>query len=216
MSYITADKIVDLYSGLLINIKNLRQYQKYGYSDLKGYDVIDIVNAMKLIIAYRFFNNEKIEDTNNYVSAASSAISAFSTQFFPDEIAQKLKLIDLTDDRQAVLDYFKLTRDSDLLEMNKLLNPQETPESFLKFCTFLGTTNTDYWETVYSRLGITWETNNDRDRIYFIIKNKYLFTRTENQEKITTSLTIKEKHLSSPKNIFKILRDKVFPSKSNL
>lgn len=176
MSYNTADKIVDLYSGLLVNIKNLKQYERYGYSHLKGYDVVDIANAMKLIIAYRFFNNEKFEDTNNYVSAASSALSAFSFQFFPDEIAQKLKLIDLTDDRQAILDYSKLTRDSEQLEMNKLLNPQETPESFFQYCISLGKTNPDYWETVYSRIGITWETDNDRDRIYFIIKNKYLFT----------------------------------------
>ncbi len=50
MSYNSAIKIKDLYSKLLVNSKTY----PHGYSSLNGYDIIDVSNAIKLIVAYNF------------------------------------------------------------------------------------------------------------------------------------------------------------------
>ncbi len=99
---------------------------------------------------------------------------------------------------QATLEQIDLTKDSENFEWNKLLNPQETIGSFFNFCRNIGNKNPNYWEMVYSRIGITWETNDDNDRINFIIRHKYYFS--ENKENIPDEKNADKEYMSKPKH----------------
>ncbi len=214
MSYDSADKIIDIYSTLLINIGHLKGYKKYGYSDLKGYDIVDVSNAIKLMIAYRFFNDgrentSKLEEIKEYVSVSEAALSAFSFHFFPDGVAHELGQIDPSDLQEAVLEKIRLTKGSENYEWNKIIRPQETTSSFFTFCQTIRNKDPDFWEKVYSRIGITWESNNWKDRIYFIIKHKDYFVESKNDENCLDSLELSKKKVKKSSSLLKYLKDKL-------
>jgi hypothetical protein len=216
MSFDTADEIINLYSKLLIDFSKLKKYAAYSYSDLKGYDPVDVSNAINLMIAYKFFNNpmddnnETIE-LNKFVSNAESSLFWFS-DFFPDEVADKLSKINQSNPLQAVTESIRIKSDSENFEWHHLINSIERPDSFLTYCQTIGNKDPDYWEKIYLRIGIKWETNNINDRIYFIIKNKVHFNQIINADKKADRST-KTTDLTIRKNLFKLFRDKVFPQR---
>ena len=214
MSYKTANKIFDLYCDRLINLDKLGRYKKYGYSDLNGYDVIDISNAMKLLAANRVFNTYTLDDTKKtelkkYASEDGSGLTAFFFHFFPDDIASKLQRID-PDDENGIIEYSHLTSDTMNSEMYQLLNKEETPESFLNYCIHIGRTDTNYWGKVYDRIGILWETNDDKDPIYFLIRHGVNFQSKEKPIEVETKLNDEIKPDDKTKNIFKKLKEIFF------
>lgn len=96
MSYTTADKIIAIYSNLLMDLDKLGRYEKYSYSDLQGYDLIDISNALKLTAAYRVFiatdiNDRKLEEFKKYADEDGSGLLQFFFHFYPDEVTGELK-----------------------------------------------------------------------------------------------------------------------------
>ena len=218
MGFNTANKIVVIYSKLLSNLENKNIYEKYSYSELNGYDIIDISNAMKLMIAYRYFNlttndTQKLLKLNEYITVTKTALFSFSDFFYPDEIVLKLKQIDTTDSGLRSLQELELTNDSENFEMNKLLYLQETPDDFFKYCTLIGNDNPYFWENIYHRIGLTWETNNEEDRIYFIIKHKdYSNQKSDKINNPVTSTLTSDSH-NRQKNFFQFLKDKFFSTR---
>ncbi len=185
MSYNTANKIFDLYCERLNNVAKLGRYKKYAYSDLNGYDVIDIANAMKLLAAYRVFNASSVDDSKitelkKYASEDSTGLIIYFSNFFPEDIANKLRRID-PEDEKGIIEYVHLTSDWMNSELFQILSKEETPRSFLDYCIDLGRTDPNYWGKVYDRLGITWETNDDKDLIYVLIRLGINFKSKENQ-----------------------------------
>lgn len=174
ISYNTANRIIDIYAALLMNLSKLGKYEKYAYSDLKGYDLIDISNALKLTAAFRLYNtydlsDKKIEEFKKYAEEDGSGLMQFFFHFYPDNVVSELKKLD-PNNQMAILDSIKLTKDSQT-EIEELFNKEETPNSFLNYCISIGRSDPNYWGKVYDRIGIEWETNDDKDLIYVLIRH---------------------------------------------
>jgi hypothetical protein len=214
MSYNTANKIFDLYCDKLVNLDKLGGYEKYGYSDLNGYDLIDISNAMKLLTAVRVFNtytpdeNKRCE-LKKYASQDGAGLAAFFFHFFPDDVANKLKRID-PNDKKGIIEYAHLTANAMESEWYQLFNKEETPESFLNYCIHIGRSDPNYWGKVYERIGISWETNDDKDPIYFLIMNGVNFQPKETTFKGSSKLDTEITPESKSKSIFKRIKDRFF------
>lgn len=214
MSYDTADNIINLYSKLLMDQDKLKGLEKYGYSAMKGYDIVDVSNAINLMVAYKFFNEgrdnkERINDIKEYIFKAGGAISVYSFNFFPDEVAHDLRQIDTSNLKESTLERIRVTQGEEYYEWNELIKAKETPNSFFSYCEFIGNKDPDFWEKVYSRLGIAWESNNSEDKIYFIIKYKdYFFDRKKDNK----NAQIENQNISVENNatsIFTSLKNKL-------
>lgn len=211
MAFDSAKKIIDIYSKLLVDSKEFKGHEKYGYSALKGYDRVDVCNAIKLMIAYRYFTawiNEELETEklNNYIDMAEGSLMGFSI-FFPDEIVFKLSQIDQSDKRKALLEQMKITQGSENYEWKKFLDSEETLSSFFEFCESIGKGNSDFWEIIYQRIGITWETNNSNDKIYEIIKNKDYYFKILNDKSYESAVSKIDKRQEKQKNWFNKIID---------
>jgi hypothetical protein len=214
MSYKTANKIFDLYCDRLINLDKLGTYRKYGYSDLNGYDIVDISNAMKLLAANRVFNTYNLDETKQaelkkYASEDGSGLTTFFFHFFPDDIATKLSRIDPNDDKGFV-EYAHLTSDTMNSEWYKLLNKEETPTSFLNYCIQIGRTDPNYWGKVYDRIGISWETDDEKDPIYILIKLGVNFQPRDRPLQIDTNINHEINPVPQSKGFFKKLTERLF------
>jgi hypothetical protein len=214
MSYKTANKIFDLYCNRLLNLDKLARYQKYGYADLNGYDIIDISNAMKLLAANRvfntyMFNDNKKAELKKYALEDGSGLTSFFFHFFPDDIASKLRRIDPADEK-GFIEYAQLTGDTMNVIEYQLLNKEETPDSFLNYCIHIGRTDPNYWGKVYERIGISWETTDDKDPIYILIKNGVNFQPKVEPREVETKLSDEIKPVDTTRNIFKKLKERFF------
>jgi hypothetical protein len=189
MSYNLADQIITLYSNLLINSEKFKPHEKYSYSDLGGYDIIDVSNAIKLNIAYRVFisDDQKPIDVAKYTETSSGALFGYLDLFYPDHIVTELNAI-CGDNIHAAAKRYELTKDI-LKEIQTRLYKEETPESFLEYCISIGKSDPEYWKKIYDRIGITWDSSDDYDRIYINIALQYglLNTKKINVEKETKS-----------------------------
>lgn len=183
MSYNTADKIILIYADLLMNNSRLGQFEKYSYSNLDGYDLIDISNALKLTTAYRVYTTEYIDDRkldefNRYADEDGASLTQFFFFFYPEEVVFELKKLD-PNDKKSLIESIKLTENSQS-ELKLLYDKEETVKSFLDYCLHIGNLNPNFWELIYNRIGITWETNNENDYINFLIKYGNGFSSIDN------------------------------------
>ncbi|MFL5742367.1 MAG: hypothetical protein ACJ75B_19245 [Flavisolibacter sp.] len=156
-------------------MNKIGKFQKYGYSDLEGYDIIDISNAMKLMAALRLFysyhlDEEILKTLRKYASEDDSGLFQYFSHFFPDEIKMKLKNLDASED-SAQSEFFMLTCANFDDQMYKRFNNEETAGSFLEYCINVGRADPNYWGKIYKRIGILWETKNTEDKIYRYIKS---------------------------------------------
>jgi hypothetical protein len=175
MSYNKAEEIITLYASLLENNEfRTPKYSKYAYRELKGYDSIDILNAMKLDTAYRYFeagyDADKVLKAKEYASFCDSGIVMFSFFFVPDDVAKALDAIDYTDEKEAFGKSILLTLDDKEFEMNRALRSEELITSFFEFCVLLGNSNSDFWNAVYKRLKIGPDASQKKDRINLCIE----------------------------------------------
>ncbi len=166
LSLKNASHIVDFYGNLLSNLDKFDTYHKYRYSDLLGYDIVDISNSILLMIAYSHHKNtnndpNQTDTLMQYISVAATALLTSQHAFYPDEIVDKIKIIDKTDKKKALSEEIMLTKNYEEFEWNVLLFKQEHPEAFYKYCLNLDKTKTDYWQKVYSRLGISQQSDNE-------------------------------------------------------
>jgi hypothetical protein len=176
MSFLTAMKVFDLYAQRLIDLDKLELYEQYGYSDMDGFDVIDLANAMKLLMAYRVYtlrsdSEQEVAELTKYASEDDSALAGYELYFVPDETAALLKQIDpLQPD--AMAESARICCAKKPHHLHDEIQKIETGSSFLRYCLNVGASHSNYWGKVYKRIGISWETHNDQDWIYKLIKNK--------------------------------------------
>jgi hypothetical protein len=174
ISYSEASRIVDLYSKILTQSERLSLYKKFRYSELNGYDVFDIDNALKICSAYRVYKTEILDDNSIEKLKKDSSIDggacmSFFSLFAPDNIAQQLNNLDYHKDRNEI---YNLDIDFSETDLWKAFSKSETHDSFLEFCLSIEKTDINYWEKVYSRLGIIWDERDEYDPIYNVLLNK--------------------------------------------
>ena len=177
MSYHTAERIVDIFSGLLVNLEKLPKYERYSYSSLQGFDIVDVNNALKLIIAYDYFHlaDREVEGAKrlqNYVDAAASGLAGHPMYFYPDGIAKQLEQIDVADEKEAFRQWADLTANYEDHAWHKLSMEEETITSFFRFCQHIGREIPGYWNLIYKRIGITWEPKDENDPINLLVNYK--------------------------------------------
>lgn len=173
MSYKTAEKIVDIYSSLLVK-ENLPELHAYGYSELQGFTIFDIDNALKIIIAYDVFNAKNPNDVatvKKYASHASSAVTHFFSSFVPDEVIPDIERLD-PKDKMSLLKFLDLKGDPFNSPLYQQFSNQETHDSFLNFCLTIERSDMNYWDKVFQRLDLVLDTVDTKDQIFIINSNK--------------------------------------------
>lgn len=178
MSYKTATEIVDIYSSLLV--KENPSFHAYGFSELQGYTILDVDNALKVIVAYDIFNMKKEEDLvriRQYSKAAGGAVFSFFSKFVPDEVIPDIERLDQKD-KSSILKFYDLVGNFEESPYYKAFSSQETHESFLNFCLNLQRSDENYWEKVYDRLSLVFDTKNTSDQIFIIVNNKSIFFKS--------------------------------------
>lgn len=176
MSYNTAQEIVDIYSNLLVNKGRFSDFSVWGYSDLKGYTIFDVDNALKVIIAYSVFNLRDNDENGlaklkGYCSHASTATLAFFDSFVPDEIIPEIEKLDPSD-KTSVIKFIDLKGYFEDNELYKIYKHKETHESFLNYCLYITKKDKDYWEKIYERLELVWDAKDHTDPVTIIVNNK--------------------------------------------
>lgn len=164
MSISTANEIVNIYADCLGTLQYLTPPKKLGYSCLQGYDIYDLDHALKLCTAYRVSQHNLDDDENLNVmkrlaNEDDSALLSFFFHFYPDEVVEKLKKID-KNDKYFMVEAIRIQKDSQE-PLKSEFQKRETSNSFLNFCLFQKSLETDYWKEIYSRIGIHDEYIND-------------------------------------------------------
>lgn len=161
MSIELANEVIKIYTDLLIK-REENNIHYYPYSVLKGYDIFDIENALKLLTANRVYNSAELKEQNlseyrKYASEDGGAVFTFFSAFIPSNIFKQLIKFPYgsTEYRQKE---FELLYDEEMpKEMRKFFARQtETVDSFLDYCIKLGSDNPEYWIKVYSRLNLSY------------------------------------------------------------
>lgn len=157
MSISTANEIVNIYADCLGTLQYLTPPEKLGYSCLQGYDIYDLDHALKLCTAYRVFQHNLDDDENLNVmkrlaNEDDSALLSFFFHFYPDEVVEKLKMVD-KNDKYFMVEAIRIQKDSQE-PLKSEFQKRETSNSFLSFCLFQKSLQTDYWKEIYSRIGI--------------------------------------------------------------
>lgn len=164
MSISKANEIVNIYANCLLSLQYLTSPEKLGYSSLQGYDVYDLDHAFKVCTAYRVFQHD-LDDAENLnlmkklTDEDDSALLLFFFHFYPDEVVEKLKKID-NNDKYFMDDAIRIRKDSQE-PLKSEFDKRESVSSFLNFCLYQKSLETDYWKEVYSRIGIPDEYTND-------------------------------------------------------
>ena len=154
MSVKKSDEIMTLYFALMAKFGE-DSSTIYPYSALKGYDIFDIDNALKIFLANqihrKYLSEAEIIKLRNW---GGQGLWTFNTSFAPDEFVYKLNKLE-----KHSTEYWNMKDDF-------ILNPptgmvkifydedKETTESFFDFCLSLGREHPNYWKEVYNRLGI--------------------------------------------------------------
>lgn len=155
-----AMEIVDLYSYLMENNKGA---QNNKYSEMKGYDVYDIDNSLKLLIAFRVnssvsFDENRMKELKDFASWAQNGTYYFHLNFIPDEIYNELSKYEYKSPDWIIASN-RLLSDGDFIskDFHELINKNlETMESFLDYCIKLHKKHSNYWLLVYSRLNLNY------------------------------------------------------------
>jgi hypothetical protein len=179
MSLKEANKIIEIYSNILSHSLELGKFEKFRYSELKGYDIFDIDNALKVTLAYRVFNisilnDIALEKLKKEAGENTVGVMCFFDSFAPDSIVQQLKKLDPAN-IYSRSEAYKIEGNFFESDLYKTFSKTESHGSFLDYCLSIEKKDMNYWENVYDRLGITWDDRDEYDGIYFIIQNKNLF-----------------------------------------
>ena len=153
--------IVDVITPLM---KNRSQEDRFyiGYSELKGYDIIDVDNALKLFNAHFYFRKESLDEKEIiklFLNAKSdyALLLSLCESLVPDAILDELNKYEFGSHEYIAKD-FELVDRADNLEVLKY---RETIEFFLKHCVSIGKDNPEYWIHVYYRLGLVYNPDDE-------------------------------------------------------
>ncbi len=190
-------------------------YDKYSYSDMQGYDIIDIVNALFLTTAYRVFkqndiDENKIEEFEKYAEQDGIAFYSYFMHFVPDNEKLALDKLDKSSSNY-IHDALNLHSDFQDSEAWKLAGEMESAASFLNFCLQIKG-EPKYWEKVYKRLNLECETNDKYDNIYYEFRKEQPqyppILLTSPKENIKIKKVKKEKKTSRP-TIFSLYKTEI-------
>lgn len=156
-----AQGIIDLFTKLLINRSGENRYY-FGYSELKGYDILDVENAVKLLTAYHCFiteelDKEKLKELENNAINDNAAIMNFCSALIPDQILSQLNQYNYKSS-EYIAKECELVNHLDNL---KMLGERETIDSFLQYCIRIKKNHSEYWPKVYYRLGLVYNSEDE-------------------------------------------------------
>ncbi len=172
-----AQKIIDLYSYLMENTTGILNYK---YSDMKGYDVYDIDNSLKLIIAFRVYypselDSARIKELKEFAAWAQNGPYLFHMNFVPDDIYNELSKYEYQSPNWIIATN-RLLHDGEYIskDYHELIDKNlETMESFLNFCIENYKNTSTYWARIYSRLNLVYIVNDEE----YIPENDNLSTK---------------------------------------
>ncbi len=148
---------------------------------MQGYTVFDIDNAFKINMAYQVFNKcplseNVVSEFKKMSSENSMALYYYFRWFVADEIIPDLQDIN-EDEKYGYVKQHQIIGDFFQSDLWKSYSKKETQESFLDFCLLTGNIDIDYWEKVYSRLGLVWDKLDRHDQITICIEEKEMFQK---------------------------------------
>ncbi|MCE9540453.1 MAG: hypothetical protein K8R85_14730 [Bacteroidetes bacterium] len=205
LNYSKADKVIDIYASLLESLPNLPLYDKYGYADMKGYDIIDILNSLRLITAYRVYITNTIDDKTltefkKYASEDGGAVFNYFNHFVPDNEKAEMDKLD-KHSPDFLINSIRIISDFQESDLYKVVMKNETSTSFLDFCIGIKG-DSKYWDKVFKRLSLDCETEAEYDKIYYEIKKEQNKGQTKNSPTIDgvvdTDKKEKTKEISTP------------------
>lgn len=199
MSLKTASDISDLYIELCSRESESKNYGFYKYSDIKNLDIIDILNAFKILIAHKIFKSNALDEVKRYTVLAEGLLYMFPIRFGPEEIAEKINLLDKSDN-ESITEFIKLKNS---IPQNNEWNNSETLSSFLRYLLTLDKKDENFWEKVYEHIGISWDKKDIDDEINFIINHKKKFFEYNSLVKETKEIEISENKKNQNAFIYK-------------
>ena len=199
MSLKTASDISDLYIELCSRESESKNYGFYKYSDIQNLDIIDILNAFKILIAHKIFKSNSLYEVKRYTVLAESLLYMFPMRFGPDEIAEKINLLDKSDN-ESITEFIKLKNS---IPQNNEWNNSETLSSFFKYLLALDKNDENFWEKVYEHIGISWDKKDIDDEINFIINHKNISFECNSLVKETKEIEISENKKNQNTSIYK-------------
>jgi hypothetical protein len=156
-----AKEIIDIIMPLMIN-RNQEDRFYLGYSELKGYGIIDVDNALKLFNAHYYFRKENLdeEEINKLflnVKSDNALLLNLCESLVPDQTIDDLNKYKYGSSEYIAKDFELVDRADNLV----VLKYRETIESFLKHCISIGRDNPEYWVRVYYRLGLVYNPDDE-------------------------------------------------------
>jgi hypothetical protein len=153
MTVSEAERLLDILTAVLQNDRYPRGQRPV--SALHGFDIFDVMTALKLRIANEFlqlsgrpdFDQQFAEGLKLYDGVPWSVMSMFVAD---DQLGQ----IGARRVMSAV--------DPATMQLDKRLASIETGSSFGDFCKALGRNEADYWKHVYQRIGIDYTSDSPR------------------------------------------------------
>jgi hypothetical protein len=182
MSLKKAAVIEDLYTGLWSKQTLEGKFKFFKYSDVDDFDFIDILNAFKILTAYKIFKSktpEDIQEIKEYVNLAGGLLVLFPLHFGPDEIAEKINDLD-KNNKSSIIEFANLRQE---IPKNEEWDNSETLSSFMYYLLGLERKDNSFWEKAFDRIGISWDKNDTEDEITFIIDNKDCFFHNTDNNK---------------------------------
>ena len=160
ISITKAIEIVDSYGKIL----SAQEERWYPNSILQFYDLI---NAINIVIAYKYYDYSKKDDSNAYekvldwVKGIHQCHLFYPNRFLKDEDFNELNRID-----KNSKEYIKMGRKFSEIEIDFFHEVHfeciDSTFSFLDFCKSIGTVNKNYWYLVYSKLKVEIDYNDYR------------------------------------------------------
>lgn len=149
--------IIDIITPLMINSSQEDRHY-FGYSELKGYDIIDVVNALKLFNAFNYFQKGILQKIDQDKIIRDANYNNSLVIYLCDSLVSDYIITELNKYKYGSTEYIsKVCKLVDHTEFDKFMSSgSETIESFLRYCIKIGWDDPDYWTKVYYRLGLVY------------------------------------------------------------
>jgi hypothetical protein len=145
MTVTEAEHIIDLVSTALQDESHL--YGQHPVSALQGYDIFDILTALKLRIANEFLLLSRRPDFEQQFSEGLRLYDNIPWQIMHSFVADdQLGQIGARPVMSAV--------DPATMQLDKRFASAETGSSFGDYCKSIGSKDPSYWQHIYERIGI--------------------------------------------------------------
>jgi hypothetical protein len=154
-----ADRILDVVSAAL---QDESHSHGHAVSALQGYDIFDIVTALKLRIANEFL---LLSGRSDFDAQFSDGLRLY------DSIPWQIMNSFFADDQVGQIGAKRAMSmvDPATMQLDKRFVSVETGSSFGDFCKSLGATAPNYWQRVYDRIGIKHTSDSPRGNAPIIL-----------------------------------------------